>query len=143
MILAWVALLGLSGVTNSQDAGAKKRFASVKVFVDSGERELAAYQFELKVVRGSAKIVGVEGGEHAAYKEAPYYDTAAMAKDRIIIGAFNTAMELPKGRTRVSTVHMMIEGDAEPRYEVTLMTAGDGGGNEIAATVVLEKGEQR
>jgi len=50
------------------------RFAPLHIFLDSGSSSLAAYQFELKAVAGQIKIVGVEGGRHEAFKEAPYYD---------------------------------------------------------------------
>ena len=60
----------------------KVRFAPVDVYLDSGSRPLAAYQFELKVTQGKVKIVGVEGGEHEAFREAPYYDPAALKKKK-------------------------------------------------------------
>jgi hypothetical protein len=157
-MMAMVMMLALCGVGRSQhDSGeAKKRFAPVKVFIDPQGKGLGAYQFELKATgkgvrpreeKGSdpfsVKIVGVEGGEHAAYKEAPYYDPAALAQNRIIIGALSTAKELPAGRMRVATVHVMIEGDAEPEYEVVLVTAGDADGNRIDAKITLETGESK
>ncbi|MHC4705292.1 MAG: hypothetical protein ACYTFQ_32505 [Planctomycetota bacterium] len=109
------------------------RFAPLHVYLDSGNRSLAAYQFELKATAGRIEIVGVEGGEHKAFSEAPYYDPAALMHDRIIIAAFNTGQDLPAGRTRIATVHLQIIGDAEPRYE----------GKEIPAEITFEKGEQK
>jgi hypothetical protein len=96
------------------------RFAPLHIYLDSGNRPLAAFQFELKAAAGQIKIVGVEGGQHEAFKEAPYYDRAALANDRIIIAAFNTGQDLPEGRTRIATLHLQIIGDAEPEYELTL-----------------------
>jgi hypothetical protein len=103
----------------------------------------AAYQFELKATAGRIEIVGVEGGEHKAFSEAPYYDPAALMHDRIIIAAFNTGQDLPAGRTRIATVHLQIIGDAEPRYELKLTVAGDADGKEIPAEITFEKGEQK
>jgi hypothetical protein len=119
------------------------RFAPVHIYLDSGNKPLAAYQFELKATTGQIKIVGVEGGQHKAFKEAPYYDPEALTNDRIIIAAFNTDSELPKGRTRIATIHLQIIGNIEPDYELKLTVAGDAAANEIPAKISFEKGEQK
>ena len=111
------------------------RFASLPVYIDSGSKALAAYQFELKTVKGQIKIVGLENGESPAFAEPPYYDKAAMAKDRIIIAAFNTGDNLPTGKTRVVTIQLQIIGQAEPQYELDLTVAADKDGNEIPAEI--------
>ena len=118
----------------------KVRFAPLHIYLDSGNKPLAAYQFELRAA-GQIKIVGVEGGQHEAFKEAPYYDPAALANDRIIIASFNTGRELPKGRTRIATIHLQIIGDAEPDYQLKLIVAADADVNEIPAKISFEKGE--
>jgi len=118
------------------------RFAPLHIYIDAGNKSLAAYQFELKATAGQIKIVGVEGGSHEAFKEAPYYDKAALFnEDRIIIAAFSTGGNLPKGRTRIATVHLQIIGDTEPEYELKLAVAGDADGKEIPAEITFEKGE--
>ncbi len=119
----------------------KVRFAPLHIYLDSGNQPLAAFQFELKAAAGQIKIVGVEGGQHKAFKEAPYYDPEALANDRIIIAAFNTGSELPKGRTRIATIHLQIIGDTEPQYELKLIVAADADGKEIPAEISFEKGE--
>src|SRR4030043_482331 len=116
------------------------RFAPLHIYIDSGNSSLAAYQFEMKAAAGQIKIVGVEGCQHKAFKEAPYYDPAALAKDRIIIAAFSTAGNLPKGRTRIATIHLQIIGDAEPQYELKLIVAADADAKEIPAEITFEKG---
>ena len=69
---------GQSGAgTSASDA---VRFGSVDVFIDSGPAALAAYQFELDVTAGNVTLVGVEGGEHRAFQQAPYYDPRAHAR---------------------------------------------------------------
>ena len=103
------------------------------IYLDSGDTPLAAYQFELKAKTGQIKIVGVEGGEHPAFREAPYYDPAALMHDRIIIAAFNTGTDLPHGRTRIATIHLQILGDAEPQYELKLVVAADRDAEEVPA----------
>ena len=117
------------------------RFSPLHIYIDSGSRSLAAYQFELKATAGQIKIVGVEGGRHKAFKQAPYYDPAALAKDRIIIAAFNTGRELPKERTRIATIHLQIIGEAEPEYDLKLAVAANDDGDEISATISYEEGE--
>lgn len=89
------------------------RFESVDVFVDSGESPLSAYQFELQAPPRDgfdAVIVGIEGGEHAAYASPPYYDPAALQQQRVVIAAFSVASEerLPRGRVRVARLHMQL-----------------------------------
>jgi hypothetical protein len=121
----------------------KIRFAPLHIYLDSGNKSLAAYQFELKAATGQIKIVGVEGGRHRAFEEAPYYDPAALANDRIIIAAFDTGSKLPKGRIRIATVHLQIIGDTEPDYVLKLIVAGDADANEIPAKISFEKGEKK
>jgi hypothetical protein len=111
------------------------RFEAVDVFVDSGDVPLAAYQFELAAEVGQITIVGIEGGDPAAFKEAPYYDPAALNRQhRIIVAAFSTARDLPKGVTRVARVHVYVTGDTEPQYVVALKVAASADGERIPAT---------
>jgi len=127
----------------SKPAKQTTRFAPVHIYLDSGNKPLAAYQFELKAIAGQIKIVGVEGGEHPAFKEAPYYDPAALMNNRIIIAAFNTGDNLPTGRTRIATIHLQILGDAEPEYQLTLVAAADNNGEKISAELNLQTGENQ
>ncbi|MBM4029554.1 MAG: hypothetical protein FJ280_29770 [Planctomycetes bacterium] len=89
------------------------------------------------------KIVGVEGGAHPAFREAPYYDPAALMNDRIIIAAFHTGKDLPSGRTRIATIHLQVPADAEPRYELKLTVAADANGGNLPAKLNLETGETK
>ena len=121
----------------------KVRFAQLHIYLDSENQALAAYQFELKATAGQIKIVGIENGEHPAFDEPPYYDPAALAQNRIIIAAFSTEKNLPKGRTRIASIQLQIIGDVEPEYALELTVAGDANGNEIPAKITYEKGEQK
>jgi hypothetical protein len=129
--------------TAKEPAEGRVRFAPVHVYLDSGDKPLAAYQFELRARTGQIKIVGVEGGAHPAFREAPYYDPAALMNDRIIIAAFNTGTDLPHGRTRIATIHLQILGDTEPQYELKLVTTADHDGREIHADLNLQMGENQ
>ncbi len=135
-VLLWfAACLLAAGWLHAQDAGAGVRFSAVEVFVDSGSQPLAAYQLTFTATRGDVKIVGIEGGEHPAFKEAPYYDPQAIQQERAILAAFNTAAaaQLPKGRTRVATVHVQIRGTKEPAYAVKFQTAANHKGSAVTA----------
>ena len=125
------------------EPAARVRFETLEVFVDSGGQALAAYQFELAAEVGEVKIAGVEGGEHPAFKSPPYYDPAALSRNRIIIAAFNTGRDLPRGRTRVARLHLYVSGDKAPEYAVRLEAAGNAQGQRIPATVTVRKGEMK
>jgi len=107
------------------------RFEAVDVFVDSGDKPLAAYQFELKARSGEVLLAGLEGGEDAAFKAAPYYDTTALLQNKVIVAAFSTAPDLPHGRTRVARLMVQVTGPAEPAYDATLSVAGSTDGKPI------------
>jgi len=135
------ALLGqVAGAPGAQEgAEAPARFATIEIHVDAGEATLGAYQIDLAGSEG-VTIVGIEGGEHEAFAEPPYYDPKAlMDSERVIIGAFSTDDDLPSGRTRVATVHVRLTTD-EPRYELTLTTAASGDGTRIEASASLIEG---
>jgi hypothetical protein len=108
------------------------RFRPVDVFVDAGDASLAAYQIEV-VADGETRIVGVEGGEHAAFHEPPRYDPEALRGGRIILAAFNVGTDLPRGRTRVATLHVRESGGAPVAYRATLIVAADSSGHSVQA----------
>lgn len=135
--------LGQMPEVDQPETQAPVRFEAVDVYMDSGEVPLAAYQFELAAETGEIKIVGIEGGEHPAFKEPPYYDPAALSNDRIIVAAFNTGQDLPSGKTRVATVHLQISAETEPELVVKLEVSATVEGKKIPATATLAKGEPR
>jgi hypothetical protein len=122
------------------------RFTTVEVRIDPKGVPLAAYQVEF-VADESVKLVGIEGGEHAAFKIPPYYDPAALSNHRVIIAAFNTSGDLPKSETRVARLHVQISGgnggnvEQTPDWTVKLMVASSADGKAIAgATAKLVEG---
>jgi hypothetical protein len=140
-----VAVLSLLCMTTmaparGQDTAAV-RFRPLDVYVDSGTRPLAAYQIEVAVVSGRGEIVGVEGGEHQAFRAAPYYDPAALQGGRIIIAAFSTSADLPTGRTRVATLHMQESRTELPDYQAKLMVAASIDGHRIEAVASLKRAQ--
>ena len=103
------------------------RFAAVDVYLDSAE-PVAAWQFELSDRTDGMKIVGVEQGDSPAYGRAPYYDREAVRlgeADRIIVADYSLAdvAELPSGRVRVATVHLMLNSDDDADFDLFLVTA--------------------
>jgi hypothetical protein len=117
------------------------RFVSVEVSVDSGAAPLAVYQVELTAKGADAKIVGIEGGAHAAFREPAYYDPAALAGGRIILAAFSTGRDLPAGKTRVATVTFQVSGAEQPTYHARLIVAATADGKKVPAEVSVSPGK--
>jgi hypothetical protein len=136
-------LAALLGTLLAQPAATKEtiRFQAVDIFIDSKDTPLAAYQLEFLVKTGDAKVVGVEGGEHPAFEDAPFFDPKAIQHERVIIAAFTTAAvdKLPKGKTRVATIHLQITGERNPDYAVKLETAATLEGRKIVAETKCEE----
>lgn len=133
-----IALLTLLLALGEVSAADETRFRPVDIYVDSGAERMAAYQLE--IVATNATIVGVEGGESAAFREPPFYDPKALAGGRIKLAAFQTRGELPRGRTRVATLHMR-EGQSRVTYEGQPTAAATSDGRRIEITVSVEPRE--
>jgi len=138
--LAGGAMLA-SGPQDDGVAGERTRFEYVDVIVDSGSLPLAAYQVEVSGAAGRVKIVGIEGGQHAAFGGAPYYDPEAMRHERVVIAAFSLGDDLPAGPTRVARVHVMVTGDGPAGFTASLAAGATRGAKKIEASVRLEQGE--
>jgi hypothetical protein len=139
LCLAACLVAGRSSAQETDDWRVTKRggvrFVAVDVFVDSGTQTLAAYQLTFSASRGDVKIVSLEGGEHEEFKEPPYYDPKAIQRERAVLAAFSTgsAANLPKGRTRVATIHVQVSGPKQPEYRVKLTAAATSEGHAISA----------
>jgi hypothetical protein len=136
--LALVSSLAALARTRCQGSTSQEQFMAIDVFVDSGSNPLAAWQVELADTSGRARVVGIEGGEHPAFQEAPYYDPAALQRGRIILGAFHVGDDLPGGRTRVARVHLLVSG-GEPELVIAPMVAATRGGRTIDIRAELER----
>ena len=114
---------------------APARFVALDVYVDSGEKPLAAWQFELAC---GAKIVALEG----AAGTPPYYDPAALQGGRIVVASFTTEPNPPRGRVLVARLHMQETGSVE--YAPRLVVAGAPGGARIDARIeIVRNGGKR
>jgi hypothetical protein len=135
------ARLGAAGAPAAATAPAALRFTTVDIYVDSQGAALAAYQIALTPRTDDVKLLGVEGGEQAAFSGAPYYDPRALTLNRIIVAAYSVAGDLPRGRTRVARLHVSVNGAHAPQFDSKLVVAADADGKEIGgATVVVSEG---
>jgi hypothetical protein len=138
------AVLGLMAMRPQEPAPTHPpRFVAQDVFVDTGDHELAAWQIWFRVAGKGARIVGVEGGEHPAFTDAPYYDPEALQGGRIIVAAFSTETDLPSGRTRVARIHLIVDSDANPHFDITLEACAGPDGARIDATAETNLTENR
>ena len=140
----WMTLLLLCWMPAAfAQSASSVHFLGVEIYIDSREQPLAAYQLEFWATNAAVKIVGVEGGESPAFKEAPYYDPRAIQHERVIIAAFSTDSpgKLPKGKTRVATIHLQVTGDSNPDYRLKLEAAADNQGRRISGEATFEKGK--
>ena len=132
-----VAVTQIEGPDNVADEDV--RFEAIDVFMDSGNVPLAAYQFELKSDTPGVEIVGIEGGEHAAFHEPPYYDVRAMQSNRVILAAFSTADELPSGRSRVARIQVQLTGPGMKAYRTLLKVSASKDGEKIPAEISIAR----
>ena len=111
------------------------RFANVDILVDPHGTSLAAYQLEFVADPKRVTLVGIEGGEHAAFVQPPYYDPKALAGNRVILAALNTGKDLPSGKTRVARLHLRIIGNDAPALSAKLVVAASSNDKTIPADV--------
>ena len=142
IILASVLLLVTAPEPEAPDTVAV-RFMTVDVFVDSGNVPLAAYQFDFAGRGPKVVIVGLEGGQPPAFADPPYYDPQAMQGNRVIAAAFSTrpVEQLPAGRVRVTTLHLQVNGEVDPDFDVKVVTAAGPEGKKIQAKIHIVTGD--
>ncbi len=127
--------------TKGAGAATTSSFGWVDVFIDTGDRPLAAYQFEFTGGPG-VQLVGIEGGDAAAFRDPPRYDprALALAPPRAIVAAFHTGRDLPGGKVRVARL-MVRTGPGRPDYRATLQVAAAADPTPIAgATLTMVAG---
>ena len=139
-LLAMILLLASIGAAPATSEESAVRFATVDVMIDAKGKPLAAYQVEFIADANQVKLVGIEGGDHAAFKSPPYYDPAALSKNRVIVAAFNTGSDLPRSSFRAARLHVQITGSEKPKWEAKLIVAAAPEGSTIPATVTLQEG---
>ncbi len=147
LITILLLLLGAAArpVSAQEPARNGPRFLVVDVFADAGTSALAAYQIEVKATNGLVKIVGIEGGEPAAFRSPPYYDPAAMQTERVVLGAFSLATpeRLPRGPVRIASLHCQVSGPVQPGFIANVTTAATHGGQPIPIRVTVQERSQK
>ena len=146
-LAAFILLASLLAATSSVDratppaasapANSRITFVPVHVYIDPHGKPLACYQVRIVATAGDVKLVGIEGGDSAAFNKAPYYDPRALQGNRVVLGAYSLDGDLPSHNTRVATLMVRVAGDVAPVYEATLAVAGTSDATEIDATVSL------
>ena len=117
------------------------RFQTVDVYVDPGDKPLAAYQFSVTAAAKTALLAGLEGGDHPAFARPPYYDPKALIDEAVVVAALSTADDLPRGRTRVARLHVQVTGRDDPRYDAKLHVAAGPDGTPLHAKVTVDAGK--
>ena len=128
--------------TSSAYADAPIRFTSVDVYINAAE-PMAAWQLEFSATSGAMKVVGVENGESNAFDGAPYYDRETVENgraDRIVVADYSLVDEdeLPSGRVRVTTLHLMLTGEEATEFDTRLIVATNQNGTRINAEISFE-----
>ena len=139
-IVVLLVLIGAARRTQSPASEPSARFTSVDLFVDPRGQPLAAYQLECLADPSRVTLVGVEGGEHPAFREPPYYDPAALSGNRVILAAQNTGIDRPSARTRVATLHRRVVGGGQPTDDAKREVEGNRDGTPVAADVTVGQG---
>jgi len=137
--LVTLALLVFPAVAWAGETGSP-RFVPLEVQLDSPE-PVAAWQFELNDREAATRVVGVENGGHPAFRRAPYYDRGAVAQGdtpRVVVADYSLAdaAQLPVGRFRLATLHLMLRG--EPDFELRLIAATRPDGRAIDASISIQ-----
>lgn len=137
-ILCMLCLLAPAGPDGPPSA--EGGFAVWDIRLDSGDVAVAAWQVELAGEGDDFRIVGIEGGDHAAFREPPHYDPRALQGGRVVLAAFDTGAELPAGDHRVASVHVHSQQGALPPT-ARLIVAADAEGRRVDARIHLVKGD--
>ena len=138
MLLTLVFQCGFGKALEPTEDFANVRFMPVDIMIDAGDKPIAAYQFELRVTSGSAKLSGVEGGDCEAFKAPGFYDPKALNKGRIKLASFNLAKASPAGKFRCARLHFMVTGDQVPEFEITPVVIADAKGKKVSAQLTYE-----
>jgi hypothetical protein len=118
-------------------------FTHADIVIDPHGTPLAAYQVEFVADPSRVTLVGIEGGEHTAFKQPPYYDPKALSGHRVIVAALNTGSDLPREKTRVARLHLRIVGTQQtppPDMSAKLTVAASAKDEAIGADVTVSEG---
>jgi flavin-binding protein dodecin len=120
----------------AQDPLQGMRFSAVCLDLDVEDAGFAAYQVEIHISSGEARLVGIEGGTAAGFTAPPFHDPRALSGKHVIIAAFSPGSSLPVGRHRVAVIHVL-ETEPPPVYRVESLVAGDSDARPVQVTATL------
>lgn len=127
---------GSADVAGSEDP---LRFVTYELFVDPNGAPLAAWQVRFEDPTGAAKLVGVEGGEDASFRDAPFYDPQALQGGAVVLAAFDPEGAGHSAETLVARVHFAITADQDPSFNVTTEVVASPDGPIQGATARLAR----
>ena len=141
--LSWFSLALVLFLATSASAERPRVFGTIVLTIDTAGQELAGWQLRADFGESDARIVGIEGGENAAFSDAPHYDPRALNGGEIVLAALSSHQELPTGPTIVAVIHVEHDRSGLPPLEVSELIAVGADGNETPATVIQENGDLR
>ncbi len=115
------------------------RFVTYELFVNPMDSPLAAWQVRFEDPTGAAKLVGVEGGDDASFRDAPFYDPKALQGGAVVLAAFDPEGAGPSTETLVARVHLVITGDQDPEFILTAEVVASPDGPIQGATARLAR----
>lgn len=106
----------LAAVPRTEPPSGPQGFTVLELRIDAGQGALAGWQTEIRL-RG-AELVGIEGGDDAAFRDAPRYDPRALRGGRVILASLATGDRVPSGEVLVARVHVLVEDGAELGFDI-------------------------
>ena len=141
--LTWLTLALVLLVAATADAARPRVFGTIVITIDPQGQELAGWQLRADFGKSDARIVGIEGGEHPAFAEPPYYDPKALNGGEIILAALSSHQELPTRATVVAVIHVEHDRSGLPPLEISEVVAVGADGSEIDVKVDQQNGDLR
>jgi len=132
-----------------------RQFSTLALEIDSSDAELAGWQLRATFADPDTRIVGIEGGTAAAYRDAPHYDPRALKGGEIILAALGAprpparvptdpAQPMTAARTMsVAVLHIEHATGRTPRLQVIELIAVGSDVEAMPAVLQQENGETR
>jgi hypothetical protein len=135
-----VCLVIIPLLAQQKNAEVVKEFAVYDVFIEV-EQQISSWQFECSYNKDLLQISGIEGGQ-GVFSDPADYDSKGLNGGRIILAAYSLDKQLPKGKVRVSRLHVYEKKSQLLNSITKLIVAADINGKEIQGKISFEKVEQ-
>lgn len=137
LAVASTLLCGSFASPSGADPKLGRAFETIDIHLDARGHGLSGYHLVVEGPAGS-RVVGIEGGD-GVFAAPPHYDPAALERSgAVVLLAYQLDGALPRGRTRVCTLHYFRDEASrrqDPEYTVTPVVAVDRNGHEIPVRV--------